>query len=132
MAPHPAWAALKAYLDRERPEPSPAGAAEAPVFVVLHGPRWGRPLTAGGVQSIFRNHRRHAQAPNVTPHRLRHTCGTELHRAGMPLEFVQEQLGHRRLESTRRYVHLSNAQLRAAYLAVEPRLYQPSIPEEVP
>jgi integrase len=132
MAPEPAWAALKAYLETERPDP-PAGApaGEAPVFVALRGPRRGRPLTAAGVQSLFRHHRRRAGAPNVTPHRLRHTCGTELHRAGLPLEFLQEQLGHRRLDSTRLYVHLSNERLREAYLAVEGRLYRDPAGEEV-
>jgi site-specific recombinase XerD len=124
MAPQPAWTALKAYLDQERPAPAAERVSdEAPVFVVLHGPRRGAALTAAGVQSLFRHHRRSAAAPNVTPHRLRHTCGTELHRAGLPLEFLQEQLGHRRLESTRAYVHLSNERLRAAYQAIQPRLY---------
>jgi site-specific recombinase XerD len=130
MVPDPAWAALKLYVETERPD-SPPGpqAAEDPVFVALHGPQRGEPLTAAGVQSLFRHHRRLAQTPNVTPHRLRHTCGTELHRAGMPLEFLQEQLGHRRLESTRLYVHLSNERLREAYLAAQQQLYRP--PEEV-
>jgi integrase/recombinase XerD len=131
MAADPAWAALETDLDEERPDP-PAGASasEAPVFVVLHGPRRGQPLTAAGVQSLFRHHRRRAQAPNVTPHRLRHTCGTELHRAGMALEILQEQLGHRRLESTRLYVHVSNERLRAAYAAVQERLYHPADAQE--
>jgi site-specific recombinase XerD/cell wall-associated NlpC family hydrolase len=125
MAPDPAWAALKAYLDQERPALlTQEFPSEAAVFVVLHGPRRGQPLTAAGVQSLFRHHRRRAQTPNVTPHRLRHTCGTELHRAGLALEFLQEQLGHRRLESTRLYVHLSNERLRAAYAAIQPRLYR--------
>jgi site-specific recombinase XerD len=131
MAPDAAWAALKHYLEIERPEPlAGAQAADAPVFVVLHGRRRGQPLTAAGLQSLFRHHRRLAQAPNVTPHRLRHLCGTELHRAGLPLEVLQEQLGHRRLESTRQYVFLSNERLRLAYQAVAPRLYQPSELEE--
>jgi integrase len=125
MVPDPAWAALKAYLETEWPEPSamtPAAVAESPLFVVLHGPRRGRPLTAAGVQSLFRHHRRRANTTAVTPHRLRHTCATELHRAGLPLELLQEQLGHRRLESTRLYVHLGNDRLRAAYLAVQHQL----------
>lgn len=130
MAPEPAWTALKAYLEAERPDPPPGDAArEASVFVALHGHRRGQPLTAAGVQSLFRHHRRLAQAPNVTPHRLRHLCGTELHRAGLPLEVLQEQLGHRRLESTRQYVYLSNERLRLAYQAVAPRLYQVPAPE---
>jgi site-specific recombinase XerD len=125
MAPDPAWFALKAYLDHERPDlVTFAASAEAPLFVVLHGRRRGQPLTAAGVQSLFRHHRCCARTPNITPHRLRHTCGTELHRAGLALEFLQEQLGHRRLESTRLYVHLSNERLRAAYAAIQPRLYR--------
>lgn len=130
MVPDPTWSALKVYLETQRPDPSATGQpGDDAVFVVLHGPHRGAALTAAGVQSLFRHHRKLAQAPNVTPHRLRHTCGTELHRAGMPLEFLQEQLGHRRLESTRLYVHLSNERLREAYLAVQQQLYRP--PEEV-
>jgi site-specific recombinase XerD len=131
MVPDAAWKPLKAYLDAERPEPIAASSADEPVFVVLRGSARGQPLTAAGVQSLFRHHRTLAQTPNVAPHRLRHTCGTELHRAGLPLESLQEQLGHRRLDSTRRYVHLSNERLRLAYLAVEARLYQDTRPEEV-
>jgi integrase/recombinase XerD len=126
MAPDHAWAALKAYLDQERPEPA---SSEEATFLVLHGPSRGQPLTAAGVQSLFRHHRARADAPNVTPHRLRHTCGTDLHRAGMPLEFVQEQLGHRRLDSTRLYVYISNDRLRQAYEAIQPQLYQMPAPE---
>ena len=121
MAPEPAWAALKTYVDTERPEPE---SSENHTFVVLHGHHRGQPLTANAVQSIFRRHRVEAGAPNVMPHRLRHTCGTDLHRAGMPLEFLQEQLGHRRIDSTRLYVYISNERLRQAYDAVQPQLYQ--------
>ena len=121
MAPEAAWTALKSYIDTERPEPA---SSEDYTFVVLHGHRRGESLTANAVQSIFRRHRVQADAPNVTPHRLRHTCGTDLHRAGMPLEFLQEQLGHRRIDSTRLYVYISNERLRQAYDAVQPRLYQ--------
>jgi integrase len=123
MVPEGAWTALKAYLEIERPEPADRASSDAArLFVVLHGPERGRPLSPAGVQSLFRHHRQVANTPNVTPHRLRHTCGTELHRAGLALEFLQEQLGHRRLDSTRLYVHLSNERLRAAYLAVQQHL----------
>ncbi|MCW5880713.1 MAG: tyrosine-type recombinase/integrase, partial [Anaerolineae bacterium] len=133
MVPAPTWAALKAYLDTERPEPpTDKDAADIPLFVVLGGPRRGQPLTAAAVQSLFRRQRQRAQTPNVTPHRLRHTCGTHLHQAGMALEFLQEQLGHRRLDSTRLYVHLSNDRLRAAYLAAQAQFYQPTEDQEEP
>lgn len=132
MVPDPAWTALKVYLETERPDPpADRSATDTPVFVVLHGQRRGQPLTAAGVQSLFRHHRQQAHAPNVTPHRLRHTCGTELHRAGLALELIQEQLGHRRLESTRLYLHLSNERLRAAYRAIEGQLYRAPAGEDV-
>ena len=43
-----------------------------------------------------------------TCHQLRHTCLTRLREAGMSLEAVQAQAGHRSIESTRIYLHLTN------------------------
>ncbi|MDP2674607.1 MAG: tyrosine-type recombinase/integrase [Dehalococcoidia bacterium] len=125
MVPDSVWAVLKAYVETELPEPAAgAAAAGSPLFVTLHGSRRGRALAPAGVQSLFRHHRKLARTPNVTPHRLRHACATDLHRAGMPLEVLQEQLGHRLLESTRLYVHISNERLRTAYLAAQEQLYR--------
>ena len=39
-----------------------------------------------------------------TCHQLRHTCLTRLREAGMALEAVQAQAGHRSIESTRIYL----------------------------
>ena len=41
-------------------------------------------------------------------HCLRHTCATELLNAGMPLECVQQLLGHSSIEMTRRYAKLTD------------------------
>ena len=46
---------------------------------------------------------------------LRHTCLTRLREAGMALEAVQAQAGHRSIESTRIYLHLSNDWLADEY-----------------
>jgi integrase/recombinase XerD len=43
-----------------------------------------------------------------TLHCLRHTCATELLNAGMRLECVQQLLGHRTIEMTRRYARLTD------------------------
>lgn len=43
---------------------------------------------------------------DVHPHTLRHSCATLLIRSGLECTYVQELLGHRRLETTRRYVHI--------------------------
>jgi integrase len=53
---------------------------------------------------------------HCTCHELRHTCLTRLREAGMSLEAIQAQAGHRSIESTRIYLHLSNDWLANEYL----------------
>ena len=52
---------------------------------------------------------------HATCHELRHTCLTRLREAGMALEAAQAQAGHRSLESTRVYLHLTNDWLADQY-----------------
>ena len=52
---------------------------------------------------------------HATCHELRHTCLTRLREAGMALEAVQAQAGHRSIESTRIYLHLTNDWLADQY-----------------
>jgi integrase/recombinase XerD len=103
--------ALGAYLHDERP----ANARTDRVFVVLKGPRRGLPLSAEGVDEILDGARRRAGLKHATCHELRHTCLTRLREAGMALEAVQAQAGHRSLESTRVYLHLTNDWLADEY-----------------
>jgi integrase len=81
------------------------------VFVVLKGPRRGMPLSAEGLDEILDGARRRAGLG----HELRHTCLTRLREAGMALEAVQAQAGHRSIESTRVYLHLANDWLASEY-----------------
>ena len=99
------------YLQRERPRTS----ATDRLFVVLKGPRRGEPLTAAGLDEILRGARTRAGLGRATCHQLRHTCLTRLREAGMALEAVQAQAGHRSIESTRIYLHLANDWLAAEY-----------------
>ena len=102
---------LAAYLCGERPE----GADADRVFVVLKGPRRGRPLSAAGLDEIVAGARRRAGIEVLTCHQLRHTCFTRLREAGMALEAIQAQAGHRSIESTRIYLHLANDWLAGEY-----------------
>jgi len=86
------------------------------VFVALKGPRRGQPLTADGLDEIVRAARVRAGLSHATCHELRHTCLTRLREAGMALEAIQAQAGHRSIESTRLYLHLSNDWLAGEYL----------------
>lgn len=44
---------------------------------------------------------------NLTPHKLRHTFATMLSKNSTPIEVIQELLGHENLNTTKRYIHVS-------------------------
>jgi site-specific recombinase XerD len=50
-----------------------------------------------------------------TLHCLRHTFASELLNAGMPLQCLQELLGHKSIEMTRRYARLTDNTRQQAY-----------------
>jgi site-specific recombinase XerD len=106
------FATVGDYLDGERP----ARSSTDRVFVVLKGPNRGRPLSAAGLDEILDGARRRAGLGQATCHQLRHTCLTRLREAGMALEALQAQAGHRSIESTRIYMHLANDWLAGEYL----------------
>jgi site-specific recombinase XerD len=105
------FATLAGYLEFERPAPS----RDSHVFVVLKGPRRGQPLSPAGLDQIISGARERAGIDHLTCHQLRHTCFTRLREAGMALEAIQAQAGHRSIESTRIYLHLANDWLAGEY-----------------
>lgn len=54
-----------------------------------------------------------ADLPNFSTHTLRHLCLTDLARAGWELHEIALFAGHRSLETTRLYIHLSGRELHA-------------------
>ncbi|MCP3935694.1 MAG: phage integrase family protein [Actinomycetia bacterium] len=101
---------VSGYLRHERPETDTDR-----VFVVLKGKRRGRPFSDEGVKQIFVSTRQRAGLRRITCHELRHTCFTRLREAGMELEALQAQAGHRSLDTTRLYIHLANGWLAEEY-----------------
>jgi integrase/recombinase XerD len=104
------FATVADYLASERPETSTDR-----LFVVLKGPHRGWPLSAAGLDEIVSGARKRAGIRQLTCHQLRHTCLTRLREAGMALEALQAQAGHRSIESTRIYLHLTNDWLAEEY-----------------
>jgi site-specific recombinase XerD len=105
------FSTLASYLECERPEE----ATTDRVFVVLKGPRRGGPLSTEGLDEVITSARRRAGLAHGTCHELRHTCLTRLREAGMSLEALQAQAGHRSIASTQIYLHLGADWLAAEY-----------------
>ena len=87
-----------------RPALRRAQRTEARDAAVDRGPRRGH-----GVGQAARRAR-----PRDVP-QLRHTCLTRLREAGMSLEALQAQAGHRSIASTQVYLHLGSDWLAAEY-----------------
>ncbi len=96
------FATVADYMNAERPP----DASTDRLFVSLKGPRRGQPLSADGLDEILSAARERAGLVHGTCHELRHTCFTRLREAGMAIEAVQAQAGHRSIASTRIYLHL--------------------------
>ena len=105
---HPALGPLFAeYLSTRCGDPEPA------LFVGVHGRR----LSQGILSATFRRYANAAGVTTrkrVTPHTLRHVFASELLHAGANLRQIQDLLGHKHLDSTQRYTHVTAHELRGA------------------
>jgi len=117
---------LTKYLRLERPLTHSSG-----LFISLKGRQRGRAMTPAGLRSLFRHHRLRSQVPRANAHRLRHTFGADMVRAGISLPALQHLMGHSQIHTTMLYVQLAPQDVWREYArAVEnrTRLFTPPIP----
>ena len=103
----PVWPATWSWSGRRH-------ASTEHVFVVLKG-HSRTAVDRGRVDEVIAGARRRAGIEHLTCHQLRHTCFTRLREAGMALEAIQAQAGHRSIKCTRIYLHLANDWLAGEY-----------------
>jgi integrase/recombinase XerD len=89
--------------------------------VVLAG-RGGRPITRQtGWRIVAQRAKWAGVRGTVSPHAFRHTLATRLLESGAGIRTVQEILGHARVTTTQRYVHVSPERLRRLHQQYHPR-----------
>ncbi len=122
--PDDALRILQNYLHLERPfTHSPF------LFVSLKGKKRGQPMTAAGLRSLFRHHRRCSHVAHANPHRFRHTFGSDMVSAGISVPALMHLMGHTQIETTMLYVQLSPQEVwRQYHLAVAQRTRLDSCP----
>lgn len=96
----------KAALAQQRME---TGIFTGYVFPRADGKRYGRGLSVWIQRRVFRK----AGMASGGVHRLRHTYATRLAESGADLETIRKLLGHSNLETTQRYLHVSDRHVAA-------------------
>ena len=66
------------------------------------------PMPVSSLQRLVVSARRELNYPEATVHTLRHSFATHLIEAGAGIHTVKELLGHRQLETTMVYLHLTH------------------------
>lgn len=100
---------LEDYITLYRPD----NGVNDTIFVNHRGKNAGNFMKRNNLNSLFSDLSM-ATEIHCTPHKLRHTHGTELAETGYPQEYIQNRLGHSSIESTNQYLHISlDAQIEA-------------------
>ena len=97
---------LQAYL-KSRSDDNPA------LIVSLKSP-FAR-LSIGGVETRLRELGRHLGVPKVHPHKFRRTLATMAIDKGMPIEQLQQLLGHKRIDTTLQYAMVKQSNVKLAH-----------------
>jgi len=97
---------LQNYLD-SRTDDNPA------LFVTLRAP-YDR-LQIGGVELRLRQLGRRLSLPKVHPHKFRRTLATSAIDKGMPIEQVQQLLGHQKIDTTLHYAMVKQHNVKLAH-----------------
>ena len=86
---------------------------EQALFVSLKAPY--KRLQIGGVESRLREMGKLLDIPKVHPHKFRRTLATVAIDKGMPIEQLQQLLGHQRIDTTLKYAMVKQSNVKLAH-----------------
>jgi site-specific recombinase XerD len=86
---------------------------EQALFVSLKAPH--KRLQIGGVESRLREMGKRLDIPKVHPHKFRRTLATVAIDKGMPIEQLQQLLGHQRIDTTLKYAMVKQCNVKMAH-----------------
>jgi len=73
----------------------------------------GRQYNKRTIQQIVKNTAKKARIrKKATPHTLRHSFATHLLEAGADIRYIQQLLGHKKLQTTQIYTHVANKDIK--------------------
>ena len=97
---------LQNYID-SRTDENPA------LFVTLRSPH--ERIKIGGIESRLREMGKQLDIPKVHPHKFRRTLATMAIDKGMPIEQLQQLLGHKRIDTTLQYAMVKQSNVKLAH-----------------
>ncbi len=100
-----------AYLQHRRELSRERG----PLFLSESRRNWGQPVSIWTWSKVVEGIARRAQVPQFTTHTPRHLCLTDLARAGWDIHEIATFAGHRSLQTTLLYIHVSGRELAAKF-----------------
>lgn len=113
----PAGIAIEHWLGEGRPKLAVAGSGPA-LFLGRRGSRIDPRTIRRSLEAALRHV---PDAPDLSPHGLRHSAATHMLEGGADLRMVQEMLGHSSLATTQVYTHVSVERLRRSFTQAHPR-----------
>ncbi len=97
---------LQNYIE-SRKDDNPA------LFVTLRSPH--ERIKIGGIESRLREMGKQLAIPKVHPHKFRRTLATMAIDKGMPIEQLQQLLGHKRIDTTLQYAMVKQSNVKQAH-----------------
>ena len=97
---------LQNYID-SRTDDNPA------LFVTLRSPH--ERIKIGGIESRLREIGKQLAIPKLHPHKFRRTLATMAIDKGMPIEQLQQLLGHKRIDTTLQYAMVKQSNVKLAH-----------------